>query len=722
MRWLGGRDSNPDSMVQSHMSYRWTTSQQDGPLNIAEAPGKTQREPHEAGRARGSWVIAFLFIVPTMARAETPVPKDSLQMVLSVSPDWNDTRADLRRYERDSAGAPWRAVGRPFGGSLGESGMAWGVGLHTETVPGPVKKEGDGRSPAGVYRLGEATGYASAAPPGTRLPYREATPTLRCVDDPRSAHYNRLVDEAQTRKDWTSAEDMRRKDDLYRLVIWVGHNDDPPKTGAGSCIFLHFRATAKDIDRRLHGGGPRGPGGASGLARSREEARARAADGGDAAQARGRLGSPAGMKGPRHDPAQRFTCARCTRCCRHFDVAVTEEEAHRLRRPDFARLWSEGGSGPPEGGASGPEAVEPLPGGLVRVRRRRDGACGFLGEDGACRIHAVHGADQKPLACRIFPFRVHPTEGPALVTASFSCPTVARNEGEPVSTQVREMGALVKEWRRAFPETPAPLRFAGSRELPAAVAGEMKAALQALLDRRAADGRRDLRANVARMATLVDDWTRHRVLSLEDDAFADYVRLTGRFAATSDQPASVGLRAASARPSALGRLLRRGFLLAVVAGRLAGEWSAPGTPPPPAQPPRPGRPPPPRPGAGHRGPRPPRRSSRPTRSRRARNPRRGPPLPALHPRDAAHRPGASRRRAGLRLRHPRRRGPACGRAARAGEGRTAITADDLVAGLAEAADLGQAGTQGALGRFLGSLTGGIDALRAFAATPEGGTA
>jgi hypothetical protein len=27
MGWLGGRDSNPDTVVQSHVSYRWTTSQ-----------------------------------------------------------------------------------------------------------------------------------------------------------------------------------------------------------------------------------------------------------------------------------------------------------------------------------------------------------------------------------------------------------------------------------------------------------------------------------------------------------------------------------------------------------------------------------------------------------------------------------------------------------------------------------------------------------------------
>jgi len=62
------------------------------------------------------------------------------------------------------------------------------------------------------------------------------------VDDPRSAHYNRLVDEGAVAKDWTSAEDMRRGDGLYRLVVWVGHNDSPPVPGGGSCIFLHLRA------------------------------------------------------------------------------------------------------------------------------------------------------------------------------------------------------------------------------------------------------------------------------------------------------------------------------------------------------------------------------------------------------------------------------------------------------------------------------------------------
>jgi L,D-peptidoglycan transpeptidase YkuD (ErfK/YbiS/YcfS/YnhG family) len=153
----------------------------------------------------------------------------------------------VRRFERASAGDPWREVGSPLQGSLGRTGLAWGQGARPQGLEGPSKKEGDGRSPAGVFPLREATGYAKAAPPGTRLPYREATSTLRCVDDPRSAHYNRLVDEARTKKDWTSAEDMRRADDLYRLVVWVGYNDTPPRPGAGSCIFLHFRERADEV-------------------------------------------------------------------------------------------------------------------------------------------------------------------------------------------------------------------------------------------------------------------------------------------------------------------------------------------------------------------------------------------------------------------------------------------------------------------------------------------
>lgn len=175
--------------------------------------------------------------------AASPVPAASTQMLLVVSDSWDAPAASARLYERKKDGA-WRPAGEAVPVSLGRAGLAWGRGLHAPETGGPVKREGDGRSPAGVFDLRHVTGYTEAPPRGLRLPYRQASATLRCVDDPASPAYNTLADEALGPKTWTSAEDMRRGDELYRWVVWVAHNDDPPVPGGGSCIFLHLRAGA----------------------------------------------------------------------------------------------------------------------------------------------------------------------------------------------------------------------------------------------------------------------------------------------------------------------------------------------------------------------------------------------------------------------------------------------------------------------------------------------
>jgi L,D-peptidoglycan transpeptidase YkuD (ErfK/YbiS/YcfS/YnhG family) len=175
------------------------------------------------------------------------IPVDCRQLVLSIGGSWSSTTARVRLFERGSAVDPWRPVAGSFDASLGRTGLAWGRGLHRPTTEGPAKKEGDGRAPAGIFDLREAVGYEAAPPPGTRLPYRQAGQDLRCVDDPASSFYNQLVDEAGVRKDWASAERMRREDDLYRFVVWVGHNDRPPRPGEGSCIFLHLRASPGSV-------------------------------------------------------------------------------------------------------------------------------------------------------------------------------------------------------------------------------------------------------------------------------------------------------------------------------------------------------------------------------------------------------------------------------------------------------------------------------------------
>ncbi len=176
------------------------------------------------------------------------MPVESRQLLLVRAASWDATSGVARLYVRDAPTEPWRPVGASAPVSLGRAGLAWGRGLHALAhVDGPLKREGDGRSPAGVFDLRRATGYDDAPPAGARLPYERATPTLRCVDDVQSPLYNSLVDEARVRKTWTSAEDMRRADELYRLVVWVGHNDAPVEAHAGSCIFLHLRTGPQSV-------------------------------------------------------------------------------------------------------------------------------------------------------------------------------------------------------------------------------------------------------------------------------------------------------------------------------------------------------------------------------------------------------------------------------------------------------------------------------------------
>jgi L,D-peptidoglycan transpeptidase YkuD (ErfK/YbiS/YcfS/YnhG family) len=120
--------------------------------------------------------------------------------------------------------------------------LGWGIGLHGTGILGePRKLEGDGRAPAGIFRLNSCIGVASAKKAGVlHISYRQTTPTTVAVYDPRSRYYNRVVDGiAVKRVDWSGAEQMLRPDGLYEWVVVVEHNWKP-YPGYGSCIFLHL--------------------------------------------------------------------------------------------------------------------------------------------------------------------------------------------------------------------------------------------------------------------------------------------------------------------------------------------------------------------------------------------------------------------------------------------------------------------------------------------------
>lgn len=118
----------------------------------------------------------------------------------------------------------WRQVFAPMSASIGRAGFA----------PSGQKREGDGRTPVGVYWLGHAFGYAPAA--ATKLSYRQATENDFWVDDPESAMYNKWV----TRKPRLGTfERMKRDDDLYKYGVVIEYNTESTVPGEGSAIFMH---------------------------------------------------------------------------------------------------------------------------------------------------------------------------------------------------------------------------------------------------------------------------------------------------------------------------------------------------------------------------------------------------------------------------------------------------------------------------------------------------
>jgi L,D-peptidoglycan transpeptidase YkuD (ErfK/YbiS/YcfS/YnhG family) len=191
---------------------------------------------------RLSLLTASLLTSVAVVSSPTDLPwSNARQLVLVTTADWNANQGTLQTFVMTEQA--WRAVAPAIPITIGRAGAAWGVGLHPEQS-GPIKREGDGRSPAGVFRIGSAFGYQTSA--RTALPYEAMSESDYCIDVSTSPLYNRIVDARVVGKQAVegSTEPMRRDihasgDHRYKLGFIIEHNS---KGGAalGSCIFAHI--------------------------------------------------------------------------------------------------------------------------------------------------------------------------------------------------------------------------------------------------------------------------------------------------------------------------------------------------------------------------------------------------------------------------------------------------------------------------------------------------
>lgn len=166
----------------------------------------------------------------------------SQQLLKVQTSDWSAVQGELQRYQRASVHQPWKKFGKPIPVVVGKNGLAWGIGLaNNVSSAAPIKKEGDKRTPVGIYSVGPLFGFAQHPIHlhSAKFFYVPLTATSICVDDKGSKYYNQLVDSAKiTTPDWHSGEQMRTVAQ-YRWGSVIQYNMQPSIKGAGSCIFLH---------------------------------------------------------------------------------------------------------------------------------------------------------------------------------------------------------------------------------------------------------------------------------------------------------------------------------------------------------------------------------------------------------------------------------------------------------------------------------------------------
>ena len=207
-------------------------------------------------RFRRSRLVCAILLLTLCASAAAANPSDnetsrwqsSRQLVLVTVANWNADHGTLRTFTRGRHG--WVAAGISAQVTIGSHGAGWGLGLNALRHDGPLKHEGDGRSPAGVFRISQVFGYAASA--RTKMPYRALSATDYCIDVVGAKYYNRIVDAhavgAAAVKG--STEPMRRDlhlngDQHYRLGFEIEQNWQQ-RPGAGSCIFGHLWTSPTD--------------------------------------------------------------------------------------------------------------------------------------------------------------------------------------------------------------------------------------------------------------------------------------------------------------------------------------------------------------------------------------------------------------------------------------------------------------------------------------------
>lgn len=186
-------------------------------------------------------IFLFLFsslMMPTSSWAQLPNAKEkAIKIALTNAKNLAGIEQLLVVYTEDTAQRKatfavlekkennWVVMMDPVLASIGRNGFA---------AKGK-KKEGDGKTPTGIYNLGRLFTYEPSL--NTRLSFKQVDSNDKWIDDPKAPDYNTYVRGATSA---ASFEHLLLNSFDYKYCMVIEYNTHPVKKGKGSAIFFHL--------------------------------------------------------------------------------------------------------------------------------------------------------------------------------------------------------------------------------------------------------------------------------------------------------------------------------------------------------------------------------------------------------------------------------------------------------------------------------------------------
>lgn len=195
---------------------------------------------------KNNFKLIFLFILSFTNIAFANSLKNSIkgtsQIIIVSAENENSKQAEVEVWEKKKK--RWNQIFANEKAMIGRNGLATGLSLYSKDlfVQSTEKKEGDGRTPTGVFEIGQIYGEAKPELFLGHLSYTQSNSDIIGVDDSKSKYYNQIIKKSEIKTvDWNSFEEIYQpKTNVYRWLLEIKHN--PQNTpGRGSLIFFHVQ-------------------------------------------------------------------------------------------------------------------------------------------------------------------------------------------------------------------------------------------------------------------------------------------------------------------------------------------------------------------------------------------------------------------------------------------------------------------------------------------------